>query len=153
MSCSQRKHPTAGLMPAIERYDGPAFLVLRRYLRECGDPNTVAGGAGLRVLILSAEFGLIPARRRIPFYDRRMDRHRAEALRPRASAALRAAVRRWGCGEVFVCAGSVYLHALGPAELCPAPLAVAAGGQGGKLTALRDWLRAGPRRPQAEGGA
>ena len=34
LSCSSRKKPTNRQMPAIERYDGPAFRVLRKFLRE-----------------------------------------------------------------------------------------------------------------------
>lgn len=34
LSCSQRKRSTSNLLPAIERYDGPAFQVLRKFLRE-----------------------------------------------------------------------------------------------------------------------
>jgi hypothetical protein len=34
LACSRRKRPDEGLLPAIERYDGPAFRVLRRFLRE-----------------------------------------------------------------------------------------------------------------------
>ena len=54
LACSRRKRPDDGLLPAIERYDGPAFRVLRRYLRErpAGAPD---------VFILSAEHGLIGA--------------------------------------------------------------------------------------------
>ena len=35
LSCSQRKHETQEPLPAIERYNGPLFFVLRRFLREC----------------------------------------------------------------------------------------------------------------------
>jgi hypothetical protein len=34
LACSRRKRPDEGLLPAIERYDGPAFRVLRRFLRK-----------------------------------------------------------------------------------------------------------------------
>ena len=34
LACSRRKRPDEGLLPAIERYDGPTFCVLRRFLRE-----------------------------------------------------------------------------------------------------------------------
>src|SRR5882672_5914224 len=46
LACSQRKNPHASLMPAIDRYDGPAFRVLHRYLREKEDRH-------LKVYILS----------------------------------------------------------------------------------------------------
>ena len=34
LSCSQRKRPDPGLLPAIERYDGPQYQVLRTFIRE-----------------------------------------------------------------------------------------------------------------------
>jgi len=34
IACSQRKNPAEGVLPALDRYDGPAFGVLRKYLRE-----------------------------------------------------------------------------------------------------------------------
>ena len=39
IACSQRKRPDAGLLPALDRYDGPAFQVLRRFLRECPEAH------------------------------------------------------------------------------------------------------------------
>ena len=52
LACSRRKRLDEGLLPAIDRYDGSAFRVLRRFLRErpAGAPD---------VLILSAKHGLI----------------------------------------------------------------------------------------------
>lgn len=141
LSCSQRKRSQPGVLPALERYDGPAFRVLRRYLRGlASDPPDV--------YILSAEFGLIPADRSIPNYDRRMTRRRAEELQPAVAEVL---------GRIFtdsnhaplephrllVCLGKDYLHALhgydGPAAAILTERIVA-GGLGHKLTALRDWL-------------
>ncbi len=53
LSCSRRKRLDKDLLPAVERYDGPAFRVLRRFLREM--PFEAPD-----VPILSAEYGLIP---------------------------------------------------------------------------------------------
>jgi hypothetical protein len=54
LACSQRKNPARGKLPAIDRYDGPAFRVLRKYSRD--------SAANLpTVLILSAKHGLIAA--------------------------------------------------------------------------------------------
>jgi hypothetical protein len=70
LACSQRKRPDAELLPALERYDGPAFRVLRRFLRSrAPDPP--------EVLILSAEHGLIPRDLPIAAYDRKMTPARA----------------------------------------------------------------------------
>ena len=81
LGCSQRKRPDPGLLPAIERYDGPPYRVLRRYLRQ--EPS-----APPTVYILSAEFGLIPSDQPIPYYDRRMTVQRAQELQPAVMDAL-----------------------------------------------------------------
>src|SRR5437764_14093390 len=80
VACSQRKRDTPGLLPAIERYDGPIFRLIRRFRRYRPTGPTVA--------ILSAAFGLIPADHPIPWYDRRMTPARAHALRPDVERAL-----------------------------------------------------------------
>jgi hypothetical protein len=77
LACSATKRPDEGLLRAIDRYDGPAFRLLRKFLRE----RAVQAGK-LGILILSAEFGLIAADMPIPCYDRRMDVQRAIELRP-----------------------------------------------------------------------
>ena len=75
LSCSQRKVQSASLMPAIERYDGPAYLVVRKWMRTIPDARR-----DHEFLILSAEFGLISDSLRIPYYDRRMTVGRAKRI-------------------------------------------------------------------------
>ena len=77
LSCSQRKHETQELLPAIERYNGPLFFVLRHFLRE--RPRQARQ---LDVYILSAVYGLIPGNLPIEWYDRKMDLSRAIELQP-----------------------------------------------------------------------
>jgi len=74
MACSAAKKKDAGLLPALARYDGPAFHVLRKYLAHATDAPTV--------FILSARFGLLDADHPIPDYDRRISAEAAEAIRP-----------------------------------------------------------------------
>jgi len=137
LSCSQRKAPAKGRLPAIDRYDGPAFRVLRKYLR--------AGSAGVpTVLILSAKYGLIDSERKIPWYDRRLSTASAVRLRSQVLETVRRVLgsRRWWA--VGVCAGKEYRSALnGLDELLPAGvrLDLLAGGLGKRLAALKDWLR------------
>ncbi len=136
LSCSQRKAPAKGCLPAIDRYDGPAFRVLRKYLRE-NLPEAPT------VLILSAKYGLIEADRRIPPYDRRLSRTSAERLRPQVLETVRRILRSRPWRSVGVCAGKEYRSTLnGLAELLPADvrLDLLAGGLGKRLAALRDWL-------------
>src|SRR4051794_5911479 len=77
ISCSQRKVLDEKPIPAVDRYDGPAFRVLRKYLREVHDPS-------LTVQILSAKYGLIDAEYPIPYYDCRMTRPVASTMKPEA---------------------------------------------------------------------
>ena len=137
IACSERKDCAAGLLPAIDRYDGPAFRVLRKYLRE-------HAARAPSILILSAKYGLIQADRKIPVYECRLSATAAYKLRPRVMKAAGAALRAKKWRTVGICAGKDYRIALdGISELVPkgAKLYLICGGQGLRLTALRNWLR------------
>jgi hypothetical protein len=81
MSCSKRKFSDSGLLPAIERYAGPAFQVLNRFQRECPDAADYVD-----VFILSAAFGIIASSHPIPDYDQVMTRRRSRKLHTEALA-------------------------------------------------------------------
>lgn len=143
LSCSQRKRHQAGLMSAIERYDGPAFRVLRRYLQI----KTIANEheqAGPDVYILSAEFGLIPADQPIPDYDRQMTQGRAKELKPIVLDSLRCLLdRECPYREIFIHLGKEYQLALaGWERWIPQGVIVhtADGSIGAKQGRLFDWL-------------
>jgi hypothetical protein len=137
VACSQRKNPATGEIPAIERYDGPVFRVLRKYLRE------TPGGAPT-LLILSAKYGLIESSREIPDYDccltPALARHLRRSVLDRVRTVLRS--RRWD--SLGVCVGKRYWDLLdGFLELVPGGMRVdqLGGGLGKRLTCLRGWLR------------
>ncbi len=141
LSCTAKKRADAGLLPALERYDGPTFRVLRSYLRDRPtDPP--------HVHILSAEFGLIPASHPIPYYDRPMTRGRAHEMRAPVQQSLAAALgdltqASFDPEHLLVCLGREYREALigyvGPvAEVIPSRCVRA--GLGRRLTILRHWL-------------
>jgi hypothetical protein len=139
LACSQKKNPAPGPLPAVERYDGPAFRVLRRFLRECP-------GGSLTVLILSAEYGLIESGRPIGAYDRRMSPARVRELREPVLAAAEAALSSGRWQSVAVCAGREYRRALdGIREVAPTgvPVDFLGGGLGRRLTNLSGWLWGG----------
>ena len=138
LSCSQRKHSSPGLLPAIERYNGPTFFVLRRFLKECPDK-----AGTLDVYILSAAYGLIPADRPIAFYDRKMNASRAAGLRGEVLGAF-TRVMQDGYDSLCLVMGKTYLTALtGWEDSAPAnlKLTVAEGTIGVKLAQLKHWLR------------
>jgi hypothetical protein len=140
LSCSKRKRPHKVPLPAMERYDGPAFRVLRRFLSE--SPSRAPD-----VLILSAEHGLIPHDLPIAAYDRKMTPARARELRPLVFAELDRMTSSRSPLETLVVAGKQYLPALyadGASPLSNATTKVCAGAMGRKLAELHDWLHGGP---------
>lgn len=140
LACSQRKRTNPTVLPAIERYDGPTFRVLRRYLKTEAAELT-------DVRILSAEFGLLAADRSIPNYDRHMTPERACELRPSVAAVLSQILNERDYNELFVCVGQVYLQAMGEFDTVAPPtvtIHMATGSLGRRLSQLHDWLNNHP---------
>ncbi len=140
LACTRRKRPDAGLLPAVERYDGPAFRVLRRFARE--RPSETP-----EVMVLSAEHGLIPQDMPIAAYDRKMTPARARELRPLVLAELGRVSASRRPAETLVFAGRQYLLALHTDDsLLPreASIKFCAGAMGRKLADLHDWLHGAP---------
>ncbi|MCS6841078.1 MAG: hypothetical protein NZ701_09875, partial [Roseiflexus sp.] len=79
IACSQRKRANTEPLPALERYDGPQFRVLRKFLRAHPDASAL-----LEIAILSARFGIIAPSTLIPWYDQRLTPEQALLLRPEA---------------------------------------------------------------------
>jgi hypothetical protein len=138
LSCSQRKRSDPGLMPAIERYDGASFRVLRKAKREGYWPEH------LDALILSAKYGLLEPEALIEDYDSRMTRDRAIALQPAVTADLNRRLAQLGYHEVFINLGQNYLIAIGePAEVFnDLPVIYARGRIGERMRQLKMWLKA-----------
>jgi hypothetical protein len=135
ISCSARKRKDAELLAAIDRYDGPAFRVLRHYLAQAADP--------LRVLILSAKYGLIEASREIPDYDLRLTAKAAQAMRDDVLRVLKEVLSQTPCAEVGFCLGKDYRKAIaGYQDVIPSNTTVTfiSGTQGLRLRNLRAWL-------------
>lgn len=141
LACSQRKRPDPGLLPAIERYDGPSFRVLRKFQREFP-----TGAGKLDVYVLSAEYGLISADKPIADYDRKMTLGRADGLNPQILKNLETILRDKSYKAVFINAGRIYFRALaGYERLITSDLQVtiATGTPGRRQSKLRAWLRDG----------
>lgn len=136
LSCSQRKWQDPGLMPALERYDGPLFRVLRKYFRDTDKRTAI-------IYILSAKYGLIPSHRPIPYYDKKMTFHIAAQLREAVSATFTSVLRTEEPDELFISLGNTYLFAIeGYKDLVPYKLevTVSEGSLGRRQTQLHDWL-------------
>lgn len=140
IGCSEAKLDTPGELPAIERYDGPPFRVLRRFLKNGSLGDSLSE---LAVFVLSAEFGLISGEQLIPVYDRRMTSHRAEELRSDVLEVFKCEVANQKYGELFLSMGKTYLLALAGYETLLSPamkVSVSDVTAGRKLTELKFWL-------------
>lgn len=136
LACSARKRSDPGRLPAIERYDGPAYRVLRRYVQS--RPHDVPD-----VYILSAQFGLIHGGEPIPVYDRRMTPERAQELRDITAIRLQKLEPGRHYQNVCVHAGAVYREILTSPALDVLPqerLVTPTGSQGVQLSQLKSWL-------------
>ena len=138
LSCSQRKRSAPDLLSALERYDGPAFRVINKFLRV--HPS---GAQALDVCILSAKFGLIPSEKLIPHYDRRMTPQRVKELQKPTLSELKRILNGKQYQEFFISMGKDYLGVLdGYKSLTTTNLnvTVSQGSIGRKLAELRNWL-------------
>lgn len=142
VSCSRAKRPDPGVLPAIDRYDGPVFRLLRK-ARAAGLLNTV------EVMVLSAKYGLIPADWMIHDYNQVMTPARAAELAGTVTVEL----WRWvgqheTLTDAFVNVGQGYAPAIaGFDEWCLRRGIVvtrAAGGIGERLAQTKAWLEARP---------
>ena len=131
LSCSRTKNPSPGLLPAVSRYDGPAFRTLRRHREAAGD---------LRVWVLSAAHGLIPEDREIPDYDRQMDAKRAAELRDDTEAKLSGIAAENAFSSALICMADSYASAFPARFPNGAKMERANGRIGGKISHLKTWL-------------
>lgn len=138
VACSQRKVPTARLLPAIQRYDGVNFRVIAKAKREGYWPDN------LDVLILSAKYGLIGPAALISDYDLPMTRKRAKELRWQVGVDLDGELGEIAYREVFVNLGKVYLVALALSSELKAldgRVRYATGGIGQKMSEMKAWIK------------
>ncbi|MFN2453295.1 MAG: DUF6884 domain-containing protein [Pyrinomonadaceae bacterium] len=142
LSCSKKKKSDPELLPAIERYDGPTFRVLRRFIKLSSKMAIPS------VFILSSKYGLIAHNELIPNYNNRITPQRAQELQVCATAKLNRvlrAKRHQNLPEhgMFVCLGKDYFPVIDAAisaikqnEIAK----VANGSLGKRLADLHDWL-------------
>jgi hypothetical protein len=109
LSCTERKRHDLDLLPAVERYDGPAFRLLRGFRKQTSE--------SLEVYILPAQFGLIDCEEPIPYYDQMMTPHRATEPEPQIGERFRHIFRTAHHGEqaksqLLFCMGRVYFDVL-----------------------------------------
>jgi hypothetical protein len=148
LGCSEAKIDTAGKLPALDRYDGPPFRVLRQFLSgvPLSDPRRQ-----LDVFVLSAEYGLIKGDHCIPVYDQRMTPQRAAELQPDVLRIFQEKIVPQNYGELFLSMGKIYLAAISGYETMLSQVTkvvVSQSSSGRKLTELKKWLTGEDEQPQ-----
>ncbi len=150
LGCSQTKRKCDGLLPAIDRYDGPPFRVIRKFLREHQWPSNVSIG------VLSARHGLFGILKGIKDYDMRMDLATAKAKAPDCLAIL----KKWipDHDTFHLSLGKDYLPAIEPAlEALKIRPSRFSGPIGMKMSNIKSFLESTSsdrrERAEVEGGA
>lgn len=143
LSCSATKRADDDQIPALERYDGSTYQVLRNYLRQSVWP------ASLSIAVLSAKHGLIGGLAQIKGYDERMTRDRADGWKAASTKTL----RDWGgqYDSVSLLLGKDYLRALEPEVLERDGVKPIEGGIGTKNGKLRSMLHGMGRQDRPSG--
>lgn len=134
ISCSAAKctSPPAK-MPAIERYDGVFFKVLRKALRDTDQRTPMV------LLIISAKYGLITPDTLIANYDTKINPRQAAKLGHQIRQGVKLAIRRNKPRNILVNLGKSYEAII--RELPELQNAVWAKGPIGKRAAtLKSWL-------------
>lgn len=138
IACSGRKSQVKGRIPALNRYDGVSYKIIRKLQREGHYPSD------LDIKILSAEYGLIDANTLIPFYDRKMNKKRAEELHKETLEKISTLFKGKKYSKLFINLGKNYMRAIDgyqefldhKTEVC-----IAEGGIGLKSKAMKEWIQ------------
>jgi len=96
LSCSNKKKD--GLMKAIELYDGPAYHIVRNYLKRSPD--------NIDIKILSAKYGLIDPDLAISTYDQKMTNEKALEYIKKYKNIIKDFVQKYD--DIFVYGGKYY---------------------------------------------
>ena len=145
IGCSQRKVASGEMLPAIDRYDGPTYRCLRKF-RDTNLDKKYPFPTNLRILILSAKFGLIHPETEIPAYDLEMTTGRAEEIRHEVKLDLYHCLHFYkiaygGMDQVFINLGKTYRHTLDGFHWGTIATMEASGGIGLKTQQMKAWLQ------------
>ena len=142
ISCSQRKIETPGVLPAMDRYDGPTYRTLRKFCPDGIMPEN------LDVVIISAKHGLLRCKQPITHYDQQMTTERADELRPEVQAELKRLIEdkrespfsSGAYDQVFINLGKTYMRTLDGFHWGTISTMEASGGIGLKTQQMKAWL-------------
>jgi len=127
-------------IPAIERFDGVYFRLLRKHIREGRLRN-------VDILIVSEKFGLIWAKDKVPYYEVHgkmgslsLDKKTTEKIRKENLQKLKKIVNRYS--EIYVNVGREYLKLIeGFEKFTTSKVTYASGkGLGPKASHMKEWI-------------
>lgn len=145
LGCTQLKRSTDVDLPAIDRYNGPTFRVLRKFLDEAD-----AGVKNVDLYVLSAHYGLIAGGELIQDYDLRMTSARAAILREQTLKRFETIMTK-AFDDVLILLSGIYLQTLQGFEVYVPPgtkVTVVTASSGKQLNILKSWLYQQSFEPQ-----
>jgi len=106
ISCSNSKDARPGLLPALERYTGAWYQVIKKLKKEGRFPDN------LDIMIISAKYGLIDSDTEIENYDQKMKLPRARELRDSVINKLKHILSETRYESILLNLGSIYMEAI-----------------------------------------
>lgn len=137
LGCSNQKFETENLIPAIERYNGVNYKVLKKLRRDKEFPYD------LDIVVISAKYGFLKADIPIEYYNQPMTKERALELRSDILNDLKGYLKDRNYAEIFVNLGKTYLLAIkGFEEFVPKQTRImyAEGKIGERMAKMKEWL-------------
>lgn len=137
LSCSQKKITNPNPLPAIERYDGPSYKVLRKIMNGSNYNNS------LDIAIISAKYGLLQPDENIEDYDLKMNKQIAESINNAVAQKLKKQILNKKYENIFINIGSDYTLAVdGFNKNLPKNIKIlyANGRIGERLSQMKKWL-------------
>jgi len=105
-SCSATKQNVDSPTPVLDLYEGYFFKIIKKALR------TNRFQAGIDIIIISAEHGVLEPDEEIGYYDRKMDAERADELNPKIINYISNRVSRNKYDRIWINLGEDYLPAV-----------------------------------------
>lgn len=134
LSCSSKKKPYDIPMKAVDLYNGVFFSVYKKALR--AEPNLTSQ---IKVLIISAKYGLIEDTDYISYYDQKMTTDIANQQCCENTAKIKALVERDKPQSLVIVMGRTYLQSVDLSDIT-IPTQIINGEIGVMLHGLKEWL-------------
>ena len=136
MSCSSKKRNTDHPIPAIDLYNGVFFSVYKNAVKVFPSLSSK-----VKVLIISAKYGLIEASHPISYYDLKMSPSIALEQRNKYTCIFQRYIHDIKPESIVVVMGKTYLQSVDLSDI-QVPLMIISGDIGVMSHGLKEWLHA-----------